>query len=64
MTRTSFSPDAFREFTKGMQHPVPAGRAGKSEEIAGTAVYLAARAGAFVSRQELPVDGGYLATNP
>lgn len=37
----------------------PAGRWGKSEEIAGTAVFLASRASQFVSGETIRVDGGY-----
>ena len=38
---------------------VPAGRWGKLEEIAGTAVYLAAHASDFVTGATIFVDGGY-----
>ncbi len=38
---------------------VPAGRWGQPEEIAGTAVYLAARASDFVTGATIFVDGGY-----
>ncbi len=37
----------------------PAGRWGQSEEIAGTAVYLASRASNFVTGATIRVDGGY-----
>src|SRR5207245_10776628 len=37
----------------------PAGRWGQPEEIAGTAVYLAARASDFVTGETIRVDGGY-----
>jgi len=37
----------------------PAGRWGKPEEIAGTAVYLASRASDFVTGATIRVDGGY-----
>ena len=37
----------------------PAGRWGQSEEIAGTAVYLASRASDFVTGTTIRVDGGY-----
>jgi NAD(P)-dependent dehydrogenase (short-subunit alcohol dehydrogenase family) len=38
---------------------VPAGRWGRPEEIAGTAVYLAAHASDFVTGATIFVDGGY-----
>jgi NAD(P)-dependent dehydrogenase (short-subunit alcohol dehydrogenase family) len=38
------------------QHPM--GRFGESEEIAGAAVFLASRAGAYVNGQTIVVDGG------
>jgi 2-dehydro-3-deoxy-D-gluconate 5-dehydrogenase len=37
----------------------PAGRWGQAEEVAGTAVYLAARASDFVTGETIRVDGGY-----
>lgn len=40
----------------------PMGRFGKSEEIAGGAVYLASKAGSFVNGHTLVIDGGYLAS--
>jgi len=37
----------------------PAGRFGETEELAGTAVYLASRASDFVTGETIRVDGGY-----
>jgi 2-deoxy-D-gluconate 3-dehydrogenase len=37
----------------------PAGRWGKAEEVAGTAVYLASSASDFVTGTTIRVDGGY-----
>jgi 2-deoxy-D-gluconate 3-dehydrogenase len=37
----------------------PAGRWGKPDELAGTAVFLASRASDFVTGVSIPVDGGY-----
>lgn len=37
----------------------PAGRWGRTEEIAGTAVYLASKASDFVTGETIRVDGGY-----
>ncbi|KAG2155883.1 uncharacterized protein EDB93DRAFT_1128658 [Suillus bovinus] len=44
--------------------PVPAKRPGTGAEMAGTAVYLASPAAAYMNGQELVIDGGYLAVNP
>ena len=38
---------------------IPQGRAGRLEDIAGTCLYLASRAGAYTTGAVLPVDGGY-----
>jgi NAD(P)-dependent dehydrogenase (short-subunit alcohol dehydrogenase family) len=37
---------------------VPLGRIGEPEDVAGTAMFLASRAGAYVSGAVIPVDGG------
>ncbi|BGP30548.1 hypothetical protein JCM10296v2_002303 [Rhodotorula toruloides] len=43
---------------------VPAGRAGSEEDMGGTFLYLASRAGQYTNGVILPVDGGTLSTNP
>ncbi|KAF9242555.1 hypothetical protein BU15DRAFT_86757 [Melanogaster broomeanus] len=43
---------------------VPAKRPGTAAEMAGTAVYLASPAAAYMNGQELVIDGGFLAVNP
>ncbi|KAF8550814.1 NAD(P)-binding protein, partial [Imleria badia] len=43
---------------------IPAKRPGTAAEMAGTAVYLASPAAAYMNGQELVIDGGYLAVNP
>ena len=37
---------------------VPLGRIGQPEDVAGTAIFLASRAGAYLSGTVIPVDGG------
>ena len=41
---------------------VPLGRIGEPSDMAGTAIYLASRAGAYVSGAVIPVDGGIVAS--
>ncbi|GAA6007190.1 hypothetical protein JCM11491_003037 [Sporobolomyces phaffii] len=43
---------------------VPADRAGTEEDMAGTILYLASRAGQYTDGTIIPVDGGTLSTNP
>jgi NAD(P)-dependent dehydrogenase (short-subunit alcohol dehydrogenase family) len=40
----------------------PMRRFGEAKEVAGTAVYLASEAAAFVTGQIVAVDGGFLAS--
>ncbi|KAH9480521.1 Short-chain dehydrogenase/reductase VdtF [Psilocybe cubensis] len=63
MTVDVVTEDLVDKIGKGVQ-PVPAKRAGTGQEMAGTAVYLASRAGGYVHGQEIVIDGGYLAVNP
>ena len=39
---------------------IPLGRIGSPEDVAGTAIYLSSRAGAYVTGSVIPVDGGTL----
>jgi NAD(P)-dependent dehydrogenase (short-subunit alcohol dehydrogenase family) len=41
---------------------VPLGRIGEPEDMAGIAIYLASRAGAYVTGAVIPVDGGMSTT--
>jgi NAD(P)-dependent dehydrogenase (short-subunit alcohol dehydrogenase family) len=41
----------------------PLGRIGEPEDMAGIAIYLASRAGAYVTGAVIPVDGGISTTN-
>jgi NAD(P)-dependent dehydrogenase (short-subunit alcohol dehydrogenase family) len=40
----------------------PMGRIGEPEDMAGVAIYLASRAGAYVTGAVIPVDGGIATT--
>jgi NAD(P)-dependent dehydrogenase (short-subunit alcohol dehydrogenase family) len=47
--------DAFRD---SIIAGVPRGRIGEPEDMAGVAIFLASRAGAYVTGTVIPVDGG------
>jgi NAD(P)-dependent dehydrogenase (short-subunit alcohol dehydrogenase family) len=51
--------DAFRD---GIVASCPLRRIGEPDDMAGTAIYLASRAGAYVTGAVLPVDGGISTT--
>ena len=51
--------ETFREFIEASS---PFGRIGEPEDIAGIAIYLASRAGAWVTGAVIPVDGGITTT--
>ena len=52
---TVIKDDAMRAMVEGM---VPRGRTGTPEDMAGAAIYLASRAGAYVTGSVIPVEGG------
>lgn len=58
MTAPARPPD-FKAKHDEIMARTPAGRWGQSEEVAGTAVYLASRASQFVTGETIRVDGGY-----
>ena len=41
-----------------MESAVPLGRIGRPDDMAGTVIYFASRAGAYTTGVTLPVDGG------
>ncbi len=43
---------------EGAASNIPMGRAGRPDDMAGTAIYLASRAGAYLTGAVIPVDGG------
>lgn len=49
-------------FGDAIRAAVPLGRIGEPEDMAGVAIYLASRAGAYLSGVVLPVDGGWSST--
>jgi NAD(P)-dependent dehydrogenase (short-subunit alcohol dehydrogenase family) len=52
---TVITSDEMRKMVEGM---VPRGRVGTPEDLAGTAIYLASRAGAYVTGSVIPLEGG------
>ena len=55
MTRWAFdSPEIQRQVVEG----IPMGRPGTAEDIGGTAIYLSARASAYLTGVIIPVSGG------
>jgi NAD(P)-dependent dehydrogenase (short-subunit alcohol dehydrogenase family) len=54
--------DTLKHFGDAIRSAVPRGRIGEPEDMAGTAIYLASRASAYVTGAVLPVDGGLATT--
>lgn len=55
MTKFMFDGGAAEQ---GLMDWIPMGREGRMEDIAGTAIYLSSRAGAYLTGAVIPVDGG------
>jgi NAD(P)-dependent dehydrogenase (short-subunit alcohol dehydrogenase family) len=51
------------EFGEAIAAASPLGRIGRPDDMAGTAVFLASRAGAYVTGTTIPVDGGIYAAS-
>jgi NAD(P)-dependent dehydrogenase (short-subunit alcohol dehydrogenase family) len=47
-----------------LEAQVPRGTIGQGDDIAGVAIFLASRAGAYVTGAVIPVDGGLSLRNP
>jgi len=52
--------ETLARFREAIVASVPLGRIGRPEDMAGVAIYLASRAGAYVTGAVIPVDGGIL----
>ena len=53
--------ESFRERYELISARIPHGRWGTPDDMAGTAVFLAASASDYVTGVSIPVDGGYVA---
>jgi NAD(P)-dependent dehydrogenase (short-subunit alcohol dehydrogenase family) len=51
-----------REFGEAIVAAAPLGRIGRPDDVVGAALYLAGRAGAYVTGAVIPVDGGISTT--
>jgi NAD(P)-dependent dehydrogenase (short-subunit alcohol dehydrogenase family) len=51
-----------RDFGDAIAASAPLGRIGRPDDMAGVALYLAGRAGAYVTGAVIPVDGGIATT--
>jgi NAD(P)-dependent dehydrogenase (short-subunit alcohol dehydrogenase family) len=54
--------ETLERFGEGIKKSAPMRRIGEPEDMAGVAVYLASRAGAYVTGATIPVDGGIATT--
>jgi NAD(P)-dependent dehydrogenase (short-subunit alcohol dehydrogenase family) len=51
------------QFSEFIAASSPLGRIGRPDDVAGTAIYLSSRAGAYVTGAIIPVDGGIWAAS-
>ena len=54
--------ETLRNFGDAIKKSCPMGRIGEAEDMAGIALYLSSRAGAYVTGAVIPVDGGIATT--
>ena len=52
--------ETLRNFGDAIKASCPLGRIGEPEDMAGVAIYLASRAGAYLTGAVIPVDGGII----
>lgn len=57
---TRMTEQTFAERGEEFRAQIPLGRFGTAEDAAGAAIFLASRAGAYVSGSVLPIDGGWV----
>jgi NAD(P)-dependent dehydrogenase (short-subunit alcohol dehydrogenase family) len=50
--------ETLQRFGDAIKASCPLGRIGSPDDMAGVAIYLASRAGAYVTGSVIPVDGG------
>ncbi|KAL1699035.1 hypothetical protein EV121DRAFT_296577 [Schizophyllum commune] len=63
MTRELLDEGGVESVAQGI-HPVPMGRVGCVNEMAGTALWMASPAGGYLNGQEILIDGGFTTVNP
>jgi NAD(P)-dependent dehydrogenase (short-subunit alcohol dehydrogenase family) len=51
------------QMRKGIEAAVPLGRIGRPDDVAGLALFLASRAGEYVTGAVIPLDGGITGCN-
>jgi NAD(P)-dependent dehydrogenase (short-subunit alcohol dehydrogenase family) len=54
--------ETLQRFGENIKKSAPMKRLGEPEDMAGVAVYLASRAGAYMTGATIPVDGGIATT--
>lgn len=59
LEKTGLPPEALDELVQHIRQVTPLGRAGRAEEIAGAAVFLASDEAAFITGADLLADGGF-----